>query len=215
MQQRTQRAAQHSCGRVDRLDRAAEGALGREQRVLRVGCGADGDDGRHGARHTYTLRLGATQYDAMRRGGTAPEATIEMRERAAATASLKALGIDRVQPLPFQVPTRRQVDLRYCFVPRTVKECYLYAILNRDSDAQVAAPPVRCPLPRGLSSCMLHGGNWRMLLSAGFRLHALHCRCCSEPPRRCARPHGAGTAQLDAIGPVLSLARFASPCACC
>ena len=70
MQQRTQRAAQHSCGRVDRLDRAAEGALGREQRVFRVGCRADGDDGRHGARHTYTLRLGATQYDAMRRGGT-------------------------------------------------------------------------------------------------------------------------------------------------
>jgi hypothetical protein len=82
----------------------------------------------------------------MRRGGTAPEATIEMRARAAATASLKALGIDGVQPLPFQVPTRRQVDLRYCFVPRTVKECYLYAILNRDSDAQVAAPPVHRPL---------------------------------------------------------------------
>jgi hypothetical protein len=92
----------------------------------------------------------------MRRGG-AQHQRRRLRERAAATASLKALSIDRVQPLPFQVPTRRQVDLRYCFVPRTVKECYLYAILNRDSDAQVAAPPVRRPLPAGLSPCMLRG----------------------------------------------------------
>ena len=137
-----------------------------------------------------------------------------MRERAAATASPKALGIDRLlQPLPFQVRARRQVDLRYCFVPRTVKECYLYAILNRDSDAQVAAPcVVRCHVVCRLACCTVLAGACCLL---GFVF--MHCTVAVVLNRHAdvrARMVRAAT-RCRRPCPVSRAIRLALPCACC